>query len=214
MPAEKFHLFSCGPHPLDSSDVPYPTHNMSKQYFPKIGNIQFEGPGTKNPLAFQHYNPGELVEGKSMKEHLRFAVVYWHTMRGTGGDMFGWGTAERPWNAGEGTVKDAVARAHAMFEFTSKVGAPLGLLLRLHLTFARSAHHVQHLRRWSAQVRLHQRRHCWRHHRLHCTRSPRRSSGDLLIRFARSLSSVFVVLPVPAELRTSTRFFRRPVREV
>ena len=96
----------------------------SRQFFPNIGPIPFEGPGTRNPLAFQHYNPSELVEGRTMKDHLRFAVVYWHTMRGTGADMFGWGTARRPWNAGEGTVKEAIQRARAMFEFTSKLGAP------------------------------------------------------------------------------------------
>ncbi len=97
---------------------------LSKQFFPKIGNIQFEGPQSRNPLAFRHYNPDEVVEGRSMKEHLRFAVVYWHTMRGTGGDMFGWGTADRPWQTGEGTVKEAISRARAMFEFTAKLGAP------------------------------------------------------------------------------------------
>jgi xylose isomerase len=59
-----------------------------------------------------------------MKDHLRFAVVYWHTMRGPGADMFGWGTAERSWQTGEGTVKEAVQRARAMFEFVEKLGAP------------------------------------------------------------------------------------------
>lgn len=98
--------------------------HMSKKYFPKVGNIQFEGAQSRNPLAFKHYNPDELVEGKTMKDHMRFAVVYWHTMRGSGGDMFGWGTAQRPWQTGEGNVKQAIARAQAMFEFTSKLGAP------------------------------------------------------------------------------------------
>jgi xylose isomerase len=98
--------------------------HMSKKYFPKVGNIQFEGAQSRNPLAFKHYNPDEIVEGKTMKDHMRFAVVYWHTMRGSGGDMFGWGTAQRPWQTGEGNVKQAIARAQAMFEFTSKLGAP------------------------------------------------------------------------------------------
>src|SRR5690606_7577708 len=79
---------------------------------------------SKNPLAFKHYNPDEIVEGRSMRDHLRFAVVYWHTMRGTGSDMFGWGTARRPWQTGEGTVAEAIERAHAMFEFCSKLGVP------------------------------------------------------------------------------------------
>jgi xylose isomerase len=97
---------------------------MAKSYFPGISSIRFEGKDSKSPLAFKHYNPEEVVEGKTMKEHLRFAVVYWHTMRGTGADMFGWGTAQRPWQAGEGTVKEAIARARAMFEFVEKLGAP------------------------------------------------------------------------------------------
>ena len=57
--------------------------------FPDIKNIPYEGPSSKNPLAFKHYNPGELVEGKPMRDHLRFSVVYWHTFRGTGSDPFG-----------------------------------------------------------------------------------------------------------------------------
>jgi len=59
-----------------------------------------------------------------MREHLRFSVVYWHTMRGAGADMFGWGTAQRPWELGEGTVKQAQHRAQCFFEFVSKLGAP------------------------------------------------------------------------------------------
>ncbi|MSU33276.1 MAG: xylose isomerase [Pedosphaera sp.] len=97
---------------------------MSKQFFPKINRIAFEGPDSKNPLAFKHYDAAELVEGKPMKDHLRFAAVYWHTMRGTGGDMFGWETADRPWNAGECTAKEAISRARAFFEFATKLGVP------------------------------------------------------------------------------------------
>lgn len=93
-------------------------------FFPGIPQIAFEGPDSRNPLSFKHYQANELVEGRTMSEHLRFSVVYWHTMRGTGGDMFGWGTANRPWQTGEGTVAEAIARAEAMFEFTSKLGAP------------------------------------------------------------------------------------------
>jgi xylose isomerase len=97
---------------------------MATQAFPNIGKIKYEGPSSKNPLAFKHYNPDEKVEGKKMKDHLRFAVVYWHTMRGAGADMFGGGTAKRPWNTGECSPKEAVARAHAFFELVSKLGAP------------------------------------------------------------------------------------------
>ncbi|MFN0067846.1 MAG: xylose isomerase [Limisphaerales bacterium] len=97
---------------------------MPKAFFPGIQPIAYEGADSRNPLAFKHYNPDELVEGKTMKDHLRFAVVYWHTMRGVGADQFGWGTARRPWQTGEGTVKEAIRRAHAMFEFAAKLGAP------------------------------------------------------------------------------------------
>ena len=68
--------------------------------FPEISKIPCEGPQSKNPLAFRHYNEEELVEGVSMKEHLRFSVVYWHTFRGTGADPFGPGTMVRPWEDG------------------------------------------------------------------------------------------------------------------
>ena len=56
--------------------------------FPEVQKIKYEGPQTKNPLAFRWYNESEVVEGKTMKDHLRFAVVYWHTMRGTGSDRY------------------------------------------------------------------------------------------------------------------------------
>ncbi len=94
--------------------------------FPKIPQIQFEGPKSRNPFAFKHYNPTELVEGKSMKDHLRFSVVYWHTMCGTGSDMFGWGTWNRPWDRGtrENSIERAKRRVPVFFEFCEKLGAP------------------------------------------------------------------------------------------
>jgi len=97
---------------------------MSKQAFPQISKIRFEGPKSKNPLAFKHYNANQKVEGKTMKEHLRFAVAYWHTMRGTGSDPFGPGTAIRPWEDGTDSVSNAQNRARVAFEFMSKLGAP------------------------------------------------------------------------------------------
>ena len=90
--------------------------------FPKIKAIRFEGPDSKNPLAFKHYNPDEIVEGKSMKDHLRFSAVYWHTMRGMGSDMFGIGTMRRPWEDGTNSVKMALKRVPVMFEFCQKLG--------------------------------------------------------------------------------------------
>jgi len=93
-------------------------------YFPNIGKIQYEGPTSKNPLAFRHYNPEELVEGKKMKDLLRFTVCYWHTFRGTGSDPFGPGTLLRPWDDGSESVENAVKRVDVAFEFIEKLGCP------------------------------------------------------------------------------------------
>jgi len=92
--------------------------------FPKIKAIRYEGPKSRNPLAFKHYNPDEVIEGKTMKEHLRFSVVYWHTLRGMGADMFGVGTMKRPWEDGTNSLKMALKRVPVMFEFCQKLGAP------------------------------------------------------------------------------------------
>src|SRR5262245_15208269 len=92
--------------------------------FPKIGKIAYEGSRSKNPLAFKHYNPVEVVEGKTMREHLRFSVVYWHTFRGMGLDPFGAGTMQRPWDDGSSSVANAQKRARVAFEFIQKLGAP------------------------------------------------------------------------------------------
>jgi xylose isomerase len=92
--------------------------------FKGIKRIRHEGPKSKNPLAFKHYNPNEKVEGKSMRDHLRFAVCYWHTFRGTGSDPFGVGTMQRPWDDGSNSVDNAQHRVHAAFEFMEKLGVP------------------------------------------------------------------------------------------
>ncbi len=92
--------------------------------FPEISRIEYEGPRSKNPLAFKHYNPEESVEGKTMKEQLRFSVTYWHTFRGTGADMFGVGAAVRPWEDGTNSVAMAQKRVRVAFEFMEKLGAP------------------------------------------------------------------------------------------
>lgn len=92
--------------------------------FPEIPKIPYEGPQSKNPLAYRWYNPGEKVEGKTMADHLRFAVVYWHTMRGTGSDPFGPGTMVRPWDDGSDSVENAQRRARVAFELIEKLGAP------------------------------------------------------------------------------------------
>ena len=92
--------------------------------FPEISKIKFEGPDSDNPLAFRWYDENEVVEGKTMKEHLRFSVVYWHTFRGTGSDPFGAGTMDRPWDDGSESVDNAIHRARVAFEFIEKLGAP------------------------------------------------------------------------------------------
>ncbi|MFM7152002.1 MAG: xylose isomerase [Gemmataceae bacterium] len=91
-------------------------------FFPEVQKIRYEGPGSTNPLSFRHYNPDEKVEGKSMREHFRFAVAYWHTMRGMGSDPFGPGCAIRPWEDGTDSVDMAVKRVRVAFEFIEKLG--------------------------------------------------------------------------------------------
>ena len=93
-------------------------------YFPEIPQIPFEGPQTKNPLAFRHYNADEIVEGKSMRDWLRFSVCYWHTFRGTGSDPFGSATLVRPWDDGSNSLENALKRVDVAFEFIGKLGAP------------------------------------------------------------------------------------------
>ncbi len=95
-----------------------------KEYFKGIGKINFEGRESDNPLAYKWYDENRMIGGKSMKDHLRFAVSYWHTFCGTGADPFGPGTKQFPWD----TQHDAVARAKnkmdAAFEFITKLGVP------------------------------------------------------------------------------------------
>ncbi len=92
--------------------------------FPDISKIPFEGPDSKNPLSFRHYDENEVVEGKTMKEQFRFSVAYWHTMRGSGADPFGPGTMIRPWEGPDDTVENAIDRVRVAFEFIEKLGAP------------------------------------------------------------------------------------------
>jgi xylose isomerase len=91
-------------------------------YFPEVEKIRYEGPKSKNPLSFRHYNPDEVVEGKKMRDHFRFAVAYWHTFRGTGADPFGPGCAARPWEGAVDNVENAKKRVGVAFEFMSKLG--------------------------------------------------------------------------------------------
>jgi xylose isomerase len=91
-------------------------------FFPDVPKIAYEGPQSTNPLAFRHYDANAVVAGKPMKEHFRFAVAYWHTMRGMGGDPFGPGCAIRPWEDGTDSLDMALKRVEVMFEFLEKLG--------------------------------------------------------------------------------------------
>jgi xylose isomerase len=95
-----------------------------KEFFPGIGKIKFEGKDSKNILAFKYYNENQKVGGKSLKEHFRFAVAYWHTLTGTGGDPFGPGTKEFPWAQQSDPILNAKEKMDAAFEFISKMGIP------------------------------------------------------------------------------------------
>ncbi|MDR2491683.1 MAG: xylose isomerase [Spirochaetaceae bacterium] len=96
----------------------------NKEYFPGIGKIAYEGPASKNPLAFKYYDAEKTVAGKKMKDHLRFAVAYWHSFCGDGGDPFGAATHIFPWNSTGDPVQNAVNKTDAAFEFITKIGAP------------------------------------------------------------------------------------------
>jgi xylose isomerase len=96
----------------------------ARAHFPKIPPIPYEGPRTTNPLAFRHYDPDELIGGRSMAEHLRFSIAYWHSFRGVGSDPFGPGTIQRPWEAGADPLTVALTRMDAAFEFFGKIRAP------------------------------------------------------------------------------------------
>jgi xylose isomerase len=96
----------------------------SREYFPGISAIAFEGPGSDNPLAFKAYDAERLVGGKTMREHLRFSVAYWHSFCADGGDPFGPGTREYPWKQRGGPLDKAEDKLDAAFEFITKLGAP------------------------------------------------------------------------------------------
>ncbi len=117
-------------------------------YFPEIGTITYEGRDSKNPLAFKWYDKNQIVLGKPMQEHLRFAVAYWHTLKNQGGDPFGEGTMDRAWNKFDDPLDRARATCDAAFEFISKLGvsyycfhdrdlAPEGQ------TFSKSCHYLE-----------------------------------------------------------------------
>lgn len=95
-----------------------------KEFFPGIGKIQFEGRDSKNPLAFRFYDENRLVMGKTMKEHFRFSMAYWHTLCAEGGDQFGGGTKIFPWNNASDPISRGKYKMDAAFEFMTKCGIP------------------------------------------------------------------------------------------
>ncbi|MGE0019109.1 MAG: xylose isomerase [Draconibacterium sp.] len=96
----------------------------NKEYFKGIGQIKYEGPQSKNPMAFKWYDESRVIAGKTMKDHLRFAVAYWHTFCGTGGDPFGPGTQIFPWDNATDVMDAAKERMDAAFEFITKMSIP------------------------------------------------------------------------------------------
>lgn len=94
-----------------------------REYFKGIGAIKYEGKDSDNPLAFKVYNPKQKVGKKTMEDHLRFAIAYWHTFCGTGGDPFGIGTKNFPWLKSTNPMQRAYDKMDAAFEFITKIGA-------------------------------------------------------------------------------------------
>jgi xylose isomerase len=95
-----------------------------KEYFPGAGKIKYEGPGSDNPLAFKYYDPEKKVGAKTMQDHLRFAVAYWHSFVADGTDPFGQATLKHPWLEAKNPMDAAENKMDAAFEFFSKLGAP------------------------------------------------------------------------------------------
>ncbi len=93
-----------------------------KEYYKGIGEIKYEGKKSDNPLAFKYYNPSQIVAGKTMSEHFKFAVAYWHTFCGVGADPFGPGTQNFPWDQSNDPIQAAKDKADAAFEFITKMG--------------------------------------------------------------------------------------------
>ena len=96
----------------------------AKEYFPNIGVIKYEGRKSDNPLAFKFYDENRVVAGKTMKEHFKFAVAYWHTLCNAGGDPFGPGTKLFPWLTATDPVQQAKDKMDAAFEIITKLGIP------------------------------------------------------------------------------------------
>lgn len=95
---------------------------MTKEFFPEIGKIKFEGKDSKNPMAFHYYDANRVVMGKTMAEWTRFSMAWWHTLCAEGGDQFGGGTKTFPWNESNDPMERAKTKMDAGFEIMSKLG--------------------------------------------------------------------------------------------
>ena len=91
------------------------------EFFKNIPKIKYEGPSSDNPFAFKYYDADREIMGKKMKDHLRFAMAWWHNLCATGADMFGVGTADKSFGAEVGTMEHAKAKVDAGFEFMDKL---------------------------------------------------------------------------------------------
>jgi len=95
---------------------------MAKEFFPGIDKIRFEGKESRNPMAFRYYDAEKVVMGKKMKDWLRFSMAWWHTLCAEGGDQFGGGTKQFPWNESVDPIQAAKDKMDAGFEFMQKLG--------------------------------------------------------------------------------------------
>ena len=94
----------------------------TKEFFPGIEKIKFEGKDSKNPMAFRYYDAEKVINGKKMKDWLKFSMAWWHTLCAEGGDQFGGGTKQFPWNGNADAVQAAKDKMDAGFEFMQKIG--------------------------------------------------------------------------------------------
>ena len=94
------------------------------EFFKDIKKIEFEGKESDNPLAFKFYDPSLKVNGKTLEQHLRFAIAYWHSFGPNGADPFGMDTKDYPWLRNKNPEIQSIEKMDAAFEFISKIGAP------------------------------------------------------------------------------------------
>lgn len=97
-------------------------NHTQKTYFPEVQKIEYKGPDSKDPFSYRFYDKNKRIGNRTMEEHLRFAIAYWHSFNGDGSDPFGWGPRPMPWNTGSSAEERALNKMDAAFEFISKLG--------------------------------------------------------------------------------------------